>query len=128
MPDAWRIFNRFRFTIRDNVKFNHRLIVDVIYIKKKPVLHAVDEATAFQAARFLQNLQARTTWDTLRFMWIDTYLGPPDVIVTDAGTNFVGSEFVNNARILAIEVEEICQMIWVLSGSFGVTILYKTEE
>jgi hypothetical protein len=29
------------------------------------------------------------------------------VIVTNAGTNFVGNKFVNNARILAIEVEEI---------------------
>jgi hypothetical protein len=100
-------FNRFRFTIRDNAEFNYRLIVDVIYINKKPVLHAIDEATAFQAARFLQNLQARTAWDILRFMWIDTYVGPPDVIVTNAGTNFVNNEFVNNARILAIEIKEI---------------------
>jgi hypothetical protein len=46
-------FNRFRFTVRDNAKFNYRLIVDVMYINKKPVLHAVNKATIFQAARFL---------------------------------------------------------------------------
>jgi hypothetical protein len=40
-------------------------------------------------------------------MWIDTYVGPSDVIVTNTSTNFVGSKFVNNARILAIEVKEI---------------------
>jgi hypothetical protein len=34
-------------------------------------------------------------------------VGPPDVIVTDISTNFINNEFVNNARILAIEVEEI---------------------
>jgi hypothetical protein len=34
-------------------------------------------------------------------------VGPSDVIVTDAGTNFVGNEFVNNARILAIEIKKI---------------------
>jgi hypothetical protein len=58
--------NRFRFTIRDNAEFNYRLIVDIMYINKKPVLHAINETTAFQAARFLQNLQARTAWDALR--------------------------------------------------------------
>ena len=52
---------RFRFTVRDDIDFNFRLIVDVMYINQKPVLHAVDEATAFQAARFLPNLQATTT-------------------------------------------------------------------
>jgi hypothetical protein len=45
--------NRFRFTICDNAEFNYRLIVDVIYINKKPVLHAINKATIFQAARFL---------------------------------------------------------------------------
>jgi hypothetical protein len=58
-------FNWFRFTIRDNAKFNYRLIVNVMYINKKLVLHAVNKATAFQATRFLQNLQARTAWNTL---------------------------------------------------------------
>jgi hypothetical protein len=100
-------FNRFRFTIRDNAKFNYRLIVDVIYINKKPALQAINKATAFQAAKFLQNLQARTAWNVFRFIWIDTYVGPPNVIITNAGTNFVNNEFVNNARILAIEVEKI---------------------
>jgi hypothetical protein len=40
-------FNRFRFTIRDNAEFNYRLIVDVIYINKKPVLHAVNKVITF---------------------------------------------------------------------------------
>ena len=98
---------RFRFNLRDDADFNYRLIVDVMYITGKPVLHAVDEATAFQAAQFLANMTAKTTWDTLRAMWMDTYLGPPDFIVTDAGTNLKAAEFVENARLMAIEVEEI---------------------
>ncbi|KAF1828306.1 hypothetical protein BDW02DRAFT_652134 [Decorospora gaudefroyi] len=98
---------RFRFTIRDDIDFNFRLIVDVMYIHQKPVLHAVDEATAFQAARFLLNLQANTTWNTLRAMWIDMYVGPPDIIATDAGKNFISEEFVNNAKTMAINVEEV---------------------
>jgi hypothetical protein len=52
---------RFRFILRENADFNHRFIVDVMFIEGKPVLHAVDEATAFQAARFLPNILAKTT-------------------------------------------------------------------
>lgn len=81
--------------------------MDITYINQKPVLHAVDEATSFQAARFLPNMKASTTWDTLRSMWIDMFVGPPDVIATDAGTNFISEEFVRNAQTLAIEVQEV---------------------
>lgn len=31
--------------------------------------------------------------DMLRNCWIDTYLGPPDLIAHDAGKNFVSNEF-----------------------------------
>jgi hypothetical protein len=98
---------RFRFMIRDDVEFNYKLIVDVIYINGKPVLHAINEAIAFQAAKFLQNLQAKTIWNTLRAIWINTYVGPSDVIATNVGTNFVTAKFVNNAKIIAIEVEKV---------------------
>jgi hypothetical protein len=53
-----KAFGRFRFTIRDNANFNARFIVDIMYIRKKPVLHAVDKAITFQAAKFLTNMQA----------------------------------------------------------------------
>jgi hypothetical protein len=40
-------------------------------------------------------------------MWVDIYADPPDVIVTNAGKSFIRAEFVANARIMAIEVEEV---------------------
>jgi hypothetical protein len=43
-------------------------------------------------------MTAKATWDTIRAMWINTYVGPLDVIVTDAGTNFTAAELVNNAK------------------------------
>jgi hypothetical protein len=52
---------RFRFILRENADFNHRFIVDIIFIEGKPVLYAVNEATAFQAAKFLSNILAKTT-------------------------------------------------------------------
>ena len=48
---------RFKFNIRDtDLEFNAEIIVDVMYLESKPVLHVVDSATAFQAARFLRNI------------------------------------------------------------------------
>jgi hypothetical protein len=35
------------------------------------------------------------------------YVGPPNVIATDAGKNFVSEEFVNNAKTMAIEVDKV---------------------
>jgi len=65
--------SRFRFTLKDDCDFNHCVIVDVMYLDSKPVLHVIDEATAFQAARFLRDMSAKTTWETLRICWIDVY-------------------------------------------------------
>ncbi|KAM4054430.1 Dimer-Tnp-hAT domain containing protein [Hirsutella rhossiliensis] len=35
----------------------------------------------FQGARFLPSMSAKDTWETLRTLWIDTYLGPPDTLL-----------------------------------------------
>ncbi|KAM4061780.1 GAG-pre-integrase domain-containing protein [Hirsutella rhossiliensis] len=62
---------RFKFTLKDDQEFNYEIVADVLYLgtPQRPVLH-VD------------------TWEALRALWIDTYLGPPDTIKHDAGTNF----------------------------------------
>src|SRR6266536_3210272 len=39
--------------------------------------------------------------------WINTYLGPPDFVVTDAGSNFVGTKFRQPAKQLSIKVREV---------------------
>jgi hypothetical protein len=40
-------------------------------------------------------------------MWIDTYIRSPDVIVTNAETNLTATKFVNNAKAMIIEIEEV---------------------
>ena len=39
--------SRFAFTLKDDLDFNYNVIIDIMYIKSKPVLHLVDEATRF---------------------------------------------------------------------------------
>jgi hypothetical protein len=41
------------------------MIVNVMYIENNSILHVVDEATRFQAAKWLQNISAKHTWNTL---------------------------------------------------------------
>ncbi|KAM4055171.1 hypothetical protein HRG_005976 [Hirsutella rhossiliensis] len=43
-------------------------------------------------------MSAKDTWEALRALWIDTYLGPPDTIKHDAGTNFASLEFRNEVE------------------------------
>jgi hypothetical protein len=42
---------RFKFTLRDDVNFNYSVIVNVMYVENSSILHVIDEATRFQAAR-----------------------------------------------------------------------------
>ena len=98
---------RFKFTLKDDYDFNYSVVADVFYIKGKPVLQVVDSETAFQAARFLADMKATTAWQTILECWISTYLGPPDIIISDAGTNFTGVDFKQAANSMNIEVKEV---------------------
>ena len=96
---------RFRFNLREDVSFNYSIIVDIFYLTGQPILHVIDEGTRYQAGRWLQNISAKTTWDTLRLCWIDTYLGPPDQITADAGKNFASREFSQLASTVGTKVK-----------------------
>jgi hypothetical protein len=78
-----------------------------MYIEGNRLLHIIDQATQFQAARWLRNLSTKHTWDTLRECWIDTYLGPPDYIRHDAGTNFTSKEFRQLAATMGITTKSV---------------------
>jgi len=101
---------RFRFTLRDkdeDIRFNYNIIVDIMYISGKPLLHVVDEATRYNSGRWLKDISAQHTWDALKACWMDTYLGPPDWITTDAGKNFVSRDFKYHASQLGIKVKAV---------------------
>ena len=104
--------SRFRFNLKDDqdVRFNSEIIVDIMYLNadgNKPVLHVVDQTTAFQGGQFLPSSSAKDVWETLRMTWIDTYQGPPDTITHDAGTAFTAAEFQANAGSLDIKCHAV---------------------
>ena len=53
--------SRFKFTLKDDYKFNYIVIIDVIYLNNKPVLQIVDFLILFQAAKFLKDMFIKTT-------------------------------------------------------------------
>ena len=101
MPKEWPPPRRFKFPLRDDdCCFNHAIIVDIFFIDGRPVLHIVDEATRFQAAKFLKGQSNNDVWNAIRQSWIDVYVGPPDLIVHDAGKNFTSKEMQQFAQSL----------------------------
>ena len=57
---------RFRVSFgTENVRFNERIMMDIMYIDRKPVLHIVDEATKFSAARFLSTVSTESIWSAI---------------------------------------------------------------
>ena len=69
--------------------FNGKVIVDVMYITGKPVLHEVDRATNFQAARFVSDESTEHIPKTFMQIRSLNYLGIPENLVHDQGTQLV---------------------------------------
>ena len=40
-------------------------------------------------------------------LWADTYLGPPDTLTHDAGTNFSSTEWRNDSKAMGITCKQI---------------------
>jgi hypothetical protein len=89
---------RFKFTLKDDVSFNHTIIIDIVDLRGRKAIQVVDEATSFNSARFVKSMSAVHAWEALRACWIDVYQGPPDFIVHDPGTNFHSKEFRDYAK------------------------------
>ena len=49
---------RFKFILKDNYKFNYLVIINIMYLNRKPVLQVIDFITVFKAAKFLKDILA----------------------------------------------------------------------
>ncbi|KAH8884291.1 hypothetical protein GQ53DRAFT_786369 [Thozetella sp. PMI_491] len=59
------------------------------------------------AGSFLKDMTAETTWNTLKRCWMDTYLGPPDILTTDSGTNFASDHLRAEAKLAGITCQQV---------------------
>ena len=65
MLDIYKSPKKFKFTLKDDYKFNYKVIINIIYLDSKPVLQIVDFLILFQAIKFLKDISIKTIWDTL---------------------------------------------------------------
>lgn len=95
---------RFRVSLgAEEIRFNEELLMDIMYIGSDPVLHIVDSATRFSAARFLPDVTTMTVWSKFVECWISIYTGMPNRIRVDRGTCF-GDNFFSIARRANIDI------------------------
>ena len=72
----------------ENVRFNARAYIEIIYLHGKPALNIVDKATRFSAARFLTRVSTDSVWEALIMCWSSVYTGRPQNIMVDEGSQF----------------------------------------
>ncbi len=86
---------RFLFSINDPLvgEFNHIVQKDIVKLCDGNVLHILDFETKFQMGRFVSKMDAATAWKIHRRCWMDVFAGAPDIIHTDARSNFNSAEF-----------------------------------
>lgn len=98
---------RFKLTLgSEEIQFNHRVVVDTMFIQSRPVLHLVDEGTHFTSAAFLKNQSTAEIWKTICRLWIHTYNGPPDFLAVDQGSAYISKEMKSKAAAAGITMEE----------------------
>jgi len=98
---------RFKLTIgAEGSAFNSVIVADIMYLSKQPVLHVVDESTHFAAALFLRQVSSKHVWKALLRCWVHVYLGPPDYLKLDQGSNFTSKEFKGLATAAGVQIIE----------------------
>ena len=84
---------RFRVSFgSEDVRFNERVMMDIMYIGTSPVLHVVDGETEFSAASFLRTASSDEIWATCLKCWATIYTGLPNRLMVDQGSAFGKSE------------------------------------
>lgn len=77
-----------------------------MYIEGKPVLHEIDKGTHLRSAQFLPNKSSQSIWNAFLRCWANIYVGMPNCILVDQGTEF-GDLFVHLAAENCTIVEKM---------------------
>jgi len=97
--------SRFRVAMpAEDIRFNRRVMADVMTLAKTSVLHVVDRDTLFSAAVFLRDtVSSKAVWEAFLRCWVTVYAGYPEQLHLDQGTNFQSSEWRQMMRDAGIE-------------------------
>ena len=97
---------RFRVSFgAENVRFNERILLDIVTIDSKPVLHIVDEGTRFSAAKFVPDVSTKTLWSTILECWAMIYTRLPNRMLVDQGS-YSGETFATLGALSNVDVKD----------------------
>lgn len=51
-----KALRQFKFTLKDNYKFNYLIYINIMYLNSKLILYIIDLATTFRATRFIKDI------------------------------------------------------------------------
>jgi len=90
-----KVPGRFRVAMPDeDIRFNRRVMADVMTLEKTSALDIVDRDTLFSAAILLRDtLSSKSVWEAFLRCWVTLYAGYPEQLHIDQGTNFQSSEW-----------------------------------
>lgn len=98
---------RFKLSVAsEELRFNHRVQGDTIFIDGRPVIDMVDEATHFCAVSFLHNLSTKELWKTIQNKWSLVYPGLSDYLVVYQGTVKTSTEMKEIVAALGTCIDE----------------------
>lgn len=84
---------RFKLTVgTEDLRFNHTLQVDTMFLTERPVLYMVDVATHFCAGTFLKSQCAKEIWTCIQNMWTLVFAKPLDYLSVYQGSSYVSNE------------------------------------
>ena len=98
---------RFRVTLgQEHTRFNSKVYMDLMHIEGDYVLHLVDEATRFSAAKFLgKRVTTEKVWEAFIQCWSSVYTGMLHTIAVDEGTQH-SDIFGELSKIYDIDVQK----------------------
>lgn len=73
--------------------FNQEIALDIMVLDKVPVLHVVDTQTHFRNAIFLHSQSTKAVWSAFLECWATLYIGHPDRMKVDQGSQFSSKAF-----------------------------------
>lgn len=86
--------HRFRVAIPDEYCIFNRVVgMDLMKIDNRTVLHIVDRDTKFAASTFLRGESTAHVWEAFLMVWVASYVGYPDKVLLDQGSQFQSNEF-----------------------------------
>ena len=86
----------------EDIQFNHEVALDIMYIRKRPILHVLCAGTRFNVAAFVEDRSSETIWKTFNKIWINPYSGAPHLLRAHQGSEFTSDEFKHNCESLGI--------------------------